>query len=276
MDTNELKNIVKEKYTQIANQNKSKDNVSGCGNSSCCGVDYTIFSESYDKIEGYNPDADLGLGCGLPTEFAQIKTGNTVVDLGSGAGNDCFIARKLTGETGKVIGIDMTEAMIEKARENVKKLGYSNVEFRLGDIEKMPITSNKADVVISNCVLNLVPNKEKAFNEIFRILKQGGHVSVSDVIIQGELPEILKKAAEMYAGCVSGAIQLDDYLMIMEKAGLKNIDIQKMKPIQIPDNILLKYLNSSQLDEFKLSKVGIYSVTVYAIKPLECGVNCNC
>ncbi|MEI6348535.1 MAG: arsenite methyltransferase [Bacteroidota bacterium] len=276
MEAKELKNLVKEKYGEIANQSKSQNETSCCGTSSCCGVDYTIFSESYEKLEGYNPDADLGLGCGLPTEFAHIQAGNTVVDLGSGAGNDCFVARKLVGETGKVIGIDMTEAMINKARVNTEKLGFTNVEFRLGDIEKMPITANKADVVISNCVLNLVPDKPKAFSEIYRILKPGGHLSVSDVVIEGELPANIKQAAEMYAGCVSGAIPLDEYLRIMEEAGLKNIDIQKMKPIHIPDDILQKYLTTEALNEFKAANVGIFSITVYAVKPSECGPNCNC
>lgn len=272
----ELKNIVKEKYTEIANQSKNQNESSCCGSQSCCGVDYTIFSEKYDKLIGYNPEADLGLGCGLPTEFAQIKAGDTVVDLGSGAGNDCFVARALTGEKGRVIGIDMTEAMIGKAKENNAKLGYKNVEFRLGDIEKMPLTSNIADVVVSNCVLNLVPDKEKAFNEIYRILKSGGHLSVSDVVIEGQLPDKLKEAAEMYAGCVSGAIQLNDYLHIIEKAGLKNIIVQKKKTIQIPDEIMLNYMDENQVKEFKASQTGIFSITVYAEKAIKCCSCCDC
>jgi len=262
-----LKDLVKSKYSEIANQSKSQNEASCCGASGCGGVDYTIFSESYTHLKGYNPDADLGLGCGLPTEFAQIKTGDTVVDLGSGAGNDCFIARALTGESGKVIGIDMTEAMINKARKNAEKLGFNNVEFRPGDIENMPLTANIADVVVSNCVLNLVPDKLKAFSEIFRILKPGGHLSVSDVVLEGQLPENLKDAAEMYAGCVSGAIQIQDYLNIMAENGFKNIIVQKKKAILIPDEILLKYMDASQLEEFKASRTGILSVTVYAEKP---------
>jgi arsenite methyltransferase len=273
----ELKNLVKEKYSEIALQSKQKNETSCCGaGSSCCGIDYSIFSESYEKIDGYNPDADLGLGCGLPTEFAQINKGDTVVDLGSGAGNDCFVVRALTGDSGKVIGIDMTEAMIEKARENAAKLGFKNVEFRLGDIEKMPLTANIANVVISNCVLNLVPDKGKAFSEIYRILKPGGHLSVSDVVLEGQLPANLKEAAEMYAGCVSGAIQTPDYLKIMELAGLKNIKILKKKAIQVPDDILLRFLNSQQLDGFKSSNAGIFSITVYAEKPVQCCSKCNC
>jgi len=264
----DAKEIVKEKYGQIANLNLAEKDGSCCG-PSCCGdsVDYTTFSESYKDIEGYNPEADFNLGCGIPTEFAMIEKGDTVVDLGSGAGNDCFVARALTGENGRVVGVDMTEPMIGKARENAGKLGYNNVEFRLGDIEDMPIESEIADVVISNCVLNLVPDKDKAFSEIFRILKPGGHLSVSDVVIRGTLPEKIQQAAEMYAGCVSGAIEIDDYLRRIKVAGLKNIKVQKEKIINLPDEIMLKYLNPTELTYFRKSNTGIYSITVYAEKP---------
>lgn len=261
------KEIVREKYAQIAENSHSDTNLSCCG-PSCCGdgVNYTVISESYIKMNGYNPDADLGLGCGIPTEFANIRKGDTVVDLGSGAGNDCFVARALTGSTGRVIGIDMTEPMLEKARNNVSKLGYTNVEFRFGDIEDIPIDSNSTDVLISNCVLNLVPDKVKAFAEIFRILKPGGHLSVSDVVLRGELPEKIKNAAEMYAGCVSGAVDIDLYLNMMKKSGLTNIKLQKDKIISIPDKTLLNYLDHSELKKFKESGYGIYSITVYAEK----------
>jgi arsenite methyltransferase len=261
------KEIVKEKYGQIA-ENSHHESTSSCCGPSCCGdgADFSDFSDSYDKIDGYNPDADLGLGCGIPTEFAKIRKGDTVVDLGSGAGNDCFVARALTGSAGKVIGIDMTEKMIEKANKNLKKLGHVNVEFRLGDIEEMPVESGTADVVISNCVLNLVPDKSKAFSEIFRILKPGGHLSVSDVVLRGDLPEEIKNAAEMYAGCVSGAIDIQKYLSIMSAAGLKSILIQKEKVISIPDETLLHYLDHNGLEEFKKSGSGIFSITVYAEK----------
>lgn len=277
MENNELKNIVKEKYGEIAGQSKLQNETSCCGvGSSCCsGVDYTIFSENYSELDGYNPDADLGLGCGIPTEFALIKKGDTVVDLGSGAGNDCFVARALTGETGKVIGVDFTETMIEKARENTEKLGFNNVEFRFGDIEKIPITSNKADVVISNCVLNLVPDKMQAFKEIYRILKVKGHFSISDVVLDGKLPPKLEQAAEMYAGCVSGAIQKQEYLDIINSCGFKNISIQKEKKINIPDEILLNYISDSELELLKTKNVGIYSITVYAEKG-DCACEGNC
>jgi ubiquinone/menaquinone biosynthesis C-methylase UbiE len=278
MNNEELKKIVKEKYGEIVMQSKTMNESSCCGSTSCCSdVDYTIFSESYTTLKGYNPDADLGLGCGLPTEFTQIKEGDTVIDLGSGAGNDCFVARALAGEKGKVIGIDFTPAMIEKARENAEKHGFNNVEFRYGDIEKIPVTANKADVVISNCVLNLVPDKQKAFSEIFRVLKPGGHLSVSDVVLKGELPEKLKQAAEMYAGCVSGAIQMPDYLKMITDNGLSNIQVQKEKQITIPDEILLNYIDVLELAFFKGSGAGIFSITVYAEKAVsDCGSGCNC
>ena len=186
----ELKELVKEKYGQIANQSIKENLASCCGaTSSCCGDEaYTIMADDYKDLEGYNPDADLGLGCGLPTEYAKMKEGDTVIDLGSGAGNDAFIARRVVGDKGKVIGVDFTEAMIERARANAEKLGLNNVEFRQGDIEKLPIGNDRADVIISNCVLNLVPNKQKVFAEILRVLKPGAHFSISDIVLEGELP----------------------------------------------------------------------------------------
>lgn len=264
----ELKNLVKEKYSQIALQSKTENETSCCG-SGGCGVgtiEYVVMADDYTKLQGYNPDADLGLGCGLPTEFAQIKVGDIVVDLGSGAGNDCFVARAITGEKGKVIGVDMTETMIAKARKNAEKLGFNNVEFRLGEIEDLPISDNLADVVVSNCVLNLVPNKEKALSETYRILKTGGHFSISDIVLQGTLPAGLQKDAEMYAGCVSGAIQKQDYLALIQKIGFKNITVQKEKTINLPTEILAKYLSPNELADFKKNNVGIFSVTVYAEK----------
>ena len=229
-------------------------------------------SESYEHLKGYNPDADLSLGCGLPTAFANIQAGDTVIDLGSGAGNDCFIARAETGVTGKVIGIDFTKAMIDKARRNAEKLGYNNVEFREGDIENMPVNDNVADVIVSNCVLNLVPNKRNVIQDIFRVLKPSGHFSISDIVLEGELPEGLKAAAEMYAGCVSGAIQKSEYLQLIKEAGFENITVQKEKPIFLPDNILMEYLSIDALKAFLASGTGIYSVTVYAEKPAIDGV----
>ncbi|WP_187263926.1 arsenite methyltransferase [Pontibacter beigongshangensis] len=263
----ELKKIVKDKYGEIALQSKEQNEASCCGATGCGTVDYAIFADNYTTLEGYNPDADLGLGCGLPTEFAQIKPGDTVVDLGSGAGNDCFVARAITGESGKVIGIDMTEAMIAKARANADKLGFNNVEFRQGEIEDIPLASNRADVVISNCVLNLVPDKRKAFAETFRVLKPDWHFSISDVVLIGELPAGLVNAAEMYAGCVSGAIQKDEYLQLIRENGFENVTVQKEKVIQVPDEILQDYLDTEGIRQFRESNTGIFSITVYGQKP---------
>src|SRR6476646_972063 len=239
---NELKSLVKEKDGQIADQSREVNASSCCGAGGCSTEVYNIMADDYTTQQGYHADADLGLGCGLPTEFAKIKEGDTVIDLGSGAGNDVFIARRIVGEKGKVIGVDFTDAMIAKARDNAEKLGFNNVEFRQGDIENMPVTSNKADVIVSNCVLNLVPNKEKVFSEIYRVLKPGGHFSISDIVLEGELPKEIQQAAEMYAGCVAGAIQKSDYLDLIETTGFKNSTIQKDKPIIVPDDILLQYL----------------------------------
>jgi len=271
----ELKSLVKEKYSQIAAQQFEQNIASCCGATSCSTEAYTIMAEDYSVMEGYNPDADLGLGCGIPTQYARIKEGDTVIDLGSGAGNDAFVARRYVGDSGKVIGIDFSEAMIEKARANVDKLGFNNIEFRQGDIEKMPVAANRADVIISNCVLNLVPNKKAVFSEIFRVLKQKGHFSISDIVLQGELPSKLKQAAEMYAGCVSGAVQKGEYLKVIREAGFINISLLKERRITIPDDILLQYLSVEELKELKNSDMGIYSITVYAEKPCcEPGSDC--
>ena len=266
---NELKALVKEKYAAIAEQSREDNASSCCGAGGCSTEVYNIMTDDYSNLKGYNADADLGLGCGLPTAFAKIKEGDVVIDLGSGAGNDCFVARAATGPLGKVIGIDFTEQMIAKARLNAEKLNFQNVEFRLGDIEQMPVSANMADVVVSNCVLNLVPNKFNVLSEVYRVLKPGGHFSISDIVLEGQLPAQLKEAAEMYAGCVSGAIQKAVYMELIETTGFKNITIQKSKEIIIPDDILLNYLSKAEIEQFRNSGMGIYSITVYADKPVE-------
>ena len=265
----ELKEIVKQKYAEIALQDKETNMSSCCGAGGCSTEIYNIMSDDYSTLDGYHADADLGLGCGLPTQFAAIKPGDVVIDLGSGAGNDCFIARHETGATGKVIGIDFTPAMIEKARANAEVRGFHNVEFRQGDIENMPVTANIADVVVSNCVLNLVPNKNNVIKDIFRVLKPGGHFSISDVVLVGALPEGLAKDAEMYAGCVSGAIQKTTYLELIEINGFEKIKIQKEKAIIIPEDILKNYLSPSEIISFLEGNTGIFSITVYAEKPIN-------
>jgi SAM-dependent methyltransferase len=268
MQTEEqLKEIVRKKYSEIALQDKDTNMSSCCGAGGCSTEVYNIMSDDYTSLAGYNADADLGLGCGLPTQFARIKPGDVVIDLGSGAGNDCFVARHETGETGKVIGIDFTPGMIDKARANAEARGFNNVEFRQGDIEHMPVTANSADVIVSNCVLNLVPNKHGVFSEIFRVLKPGGHFSISDVVLIGALPEGLRKDAEMYAGCVAGAIQKEVYLELIHATGFQNISIQQEKPIIIPDDILVNYLSVAEINDFKSGNTGIFSLTVYAQKP---------
>ncbi|HVE60994.1 MAG TPA: arsenite methyltransferase [Chitinophagaceae bacterium] len=274
-----VKEMVRQKYAEIALQDKETNQSSCCGAGGCSTEVYNLMADDYATLEGYNPDADLGLGCGLPTQFAKIKKGNVVIDLGSGAGNDAFIARHETGETGKVIGIDFTPEMIERAIQNAETRGFNNVEFRKGDIEKMPVTANIADVIVSNCVLNLVPNKNNVFKEIFRVLKPGGHFSISDIVLEGELPKQIKEAAEMYAGCVAGAVQKQFYLELIQSNGFTNIKVQKDKAIIIPDDILSNYLSAEQITEFKNSGTGIRSITVYAEKPTEekkacCGPEC--
>ena len=263
----DIKDIVKSKYNLIASQSKTQNETSCCGSTGCCDtIEYSVFSDDYSQIAGYNEDADLGLGCGLPTEFANISKGDTVLDLGSGAGNDCFVARSIVGETGKVIGLDFAPNMLKKARENTAKLGYTNVEFIKGDIEEMPVDDDSVDIIVSNCVLNLVPDKALAFKQMHRILKDDGHFCVSDVVLQGELPDALIKDAEMYAGCVAGAIQKDEYLEIIKNTGFKNVEVKKEKEVIIPDEILTNYLSDKGLEEYKSRDLGIYSVTVYADK----------
>ena len=264
---NPLKQIVKDRYAKIARQDKTVNASSCCGATTPSNKVYNIMMDDYSETKGYVEDADLGLGCGLPTAFAKINLGDTVIDLGSGAGNDCFVARHEVGATGKVIGIDFTPEMINKARSNAEKLGYNNVEFREGDIDDMPVNNEIADVVVSNCVLNLVPDKPKVIAEIFRVLKPGGHFSISDIVLVGNLPEALRQDAEMYAGCVAGAIQKTDYLKQIETAGFTNISLQKEKTISIPDDILSNYLSESEMADFKAGQTGIFSITVYADKP---------
>jgi len=271
-----IKEMVRQKYSEIALQDKESNACSCCGAGSCSTEVYNIMYEDYEQLDGYNPDADLGLGCGLPTQFAKIKKGDIVIDLGSGAGNDCFVARAETGESGKVIGVDFTPVMIEKARINAEKLGFNNVEFRQGDIEKMPVADNTANVVVSNCVLNLVPNKQAVFSEIYRVLKAGGHFSISDIVLTGELPEKLRVAAEMYAGCVAGASNKKDYLGYIEHAGFQNITIQKDNPIILPKDILTSFLSEEEIESYQQNPTVIHSITVYAEKQACCYCDGKC
>ena len=262
---NNIKETVQEKYGEIAQRNKA-ELAGGCCGELCGCSDIDLMADDYSAINGYVPDADLGLGCGLPTEYAKINSGDTVIDLGSGAGNDAFVARSVVGESGRVIGIDFTQKMIDRARSNAEKLNYTNVEFRLGDLENMPVYDGMADVVISNCVFNLVPDKRKAFKETFRVLKEGGHFSISDIVIDGKLPAELKKAAELYVGCVAGAIEKMDYLDMIYQAGFRNLKLQKEKEIILPDETIASYLNEEQMKSYKESGARILSITVYGEK----------
>ena len=261
-----LKDNVRRQYAAIARQDKATNASSCCGAGGCSTEVYNIMTDDYTGLAGYAPDADLGLGCGLPTQFAGIRPGDTVLDLGSGAGNDCFVARHETGADGRVIGVDFTPEMVAKARENAGKLGFQNVEFRQGDIEELPVSDGMIDVVVSNCVLNLVPDKRKAFSEVMRVLRPGGHFSISDVVLVGELPEAIREAAEMYAGCVSGALQESEYLGIIHELGFEQVTVQKRKAIVVPDDILSNYLDPAAMEQYRASGTGIFSITVSASK----------
>jgi ubiquinone/menaquinone biosynthesis C-methylase UbiE len=254
-----LKLNVIEKYSEIA-----KSSPFGCCNTN--ELNYTVFSDDYTNIEGYIPEADLGLGCGLPTEFAEIKKGDKVLDLGSGAGNDCFIARSIVGEEGLVVGIDFTKEMLLKAEKNLAKTNYKNIKFVYGDIENLPFEENSFDVVISNCVLNLVPDKEKAYKEIYRVLNDKGHFSISDIVTTGNLKSELKEVASLYAGCISGALDKEEYIKIIKNTNFKTVEIKKIKKIDIPDNLFLQYISTEELNEIKSNNIGIYSITINGYK----------
>ena len=275
----ELKENVRNTYAQVASQSKEANASSCCGAGDCSTEVYNIMSDDYAGLEGYTADADLGLGCGLPTETAGIKTGDTVLDLGSGAGNDAFVARAATGADGRVIGVDFTPEMIAKAKENAMKLGYANVEFRQGDIEDLPLSGNMVDVVVSNCVLNLVPDKRQAFAEMHRVLRVGGHFSVSDIVLTRELPDELRQAAELYAGCVTGASQEADYLGLITEAGFTDVQVLKRKAITIPGDILSRYLSAEAVENVKNEGLGIESITVRGEKTAQgacCGPGSSC
>ena len=253
-----IKEIIKENFTETL-----KRDTGCCGVEGYCPTDVPgDLAEDYSQLEGYNPDADYSLGCGLPTESAMIRTGDTVLDLGSGAGNDVFVARRMTGEQGRVIGVDMTRAMIEKANSNKAKLGYENVEFILADIEEMPVESEQIDVVISNCVLNLVDDKAKAYQEIYRVLKPGGHFSRSDMVVSAPLPNEISSAVALYAGCIAGAMVKKRYLEIANQAGFKKTEVVKEKSVYLPDAFLRQYLSKAALAAFRQSGTQLLSITI--------------
>lgn len=231
----DIKKIVKEEYGQIAKTSAQ------CGCGSCgCSSNMTVQKQSGEM--GYSEDemtavpdgSNLGLGCGNPTAIASLKEGEIVLDLGSGAGFDVFLAAQKIGPTGKAIGVDMTDEMLEKARVNAQKGGFTNVEFKKGDIENLPLDDKSVDVVISNCVINLAPDKARVFNETFRVLKTGGRLMVSDVVLVKPLPEDLKNDKDLLIGCVSGAILKEDYLNLLKQAEFTDIKIHKETPAFLP------------------------------------------
>ena len=268
MESNsQLREMVREKYAGIA-----KKSDQGCCTTSCCGdnetdgADFNMIGEAYDGISGYMAEADLGLGCGIPVEHAGLEPGQTVLDLGSGAGLDVFVARNEVGESGQVIGVDMTAEMIAKARENAEISGFDNVDFRLGEIENLPVRSDSVDVVISNCVLNLVPDKQRAFAEIFRVLKPGGHLCISDVVSSRALPDWVKGIAEAYAGCVSGAMPKEEYLGLVRETGFSRIEVASERRIQVPAELIENSLTPEQMEKALHDDLHVMSVTVTAVK----------
>ncbi len=290
MKTNEIKERVRERYGKIA----GSTGTSCCGGpvetddgstlytpsaeETCCSSapetalkadGYSMVGELYQGLEGHEQDADLGLGCGIPTRIAGIVPGETVVDLGSGAGNDAFVARAAVGETGRVIGVDFTQQMVEKAREIAARRGYGNVEFVQGDIEAMPLEDGIADLVISNCVLNLVPDKPAAFREMYRIIKPGGRFCISDIVIDGKLPPSVQASLEAYVGCVAGAMQRPDYLNALEATGFMDVRVEKEHSVDPPDSVLRGMFDTAVVEEYRASDASVTSVTVVGVRPVS-------
>lgn len=266
MNSNDqLREIVRQKYADVVT---GSDCCAPCCGSEEKPVDeFNMIGDAYDGVSGYVADADLSLGCGVPVEHAGLQSGQTVLDLGSGAGLDVFVARSEVGESGHVIGVDMTAEMIAKARENAQKSGFDNVEFRLGEIEHLPVVSDSVDVVISNCVLNLVPDKQRAFAEIFRVLKPGGHFCISDIVSSRELPEWVRGIAEAYAGCVAGAIPKAHYMKLIEQTGFEQLNIASERRIDVPAELVAESLTAEQLQQAVKNDLHVMSVTVTAQKP---------
>lgn len=274
MEKERIKDVVKERYGKVASRG------GGCCTllNSCCktqdmsakisqGIGY-----SNKDIESAPGGSNLGLGCGNPVALASLKRGETVLDLGSGAGFDCFLSAKAVGPEGHIIGVDMTPEMVEKARSNAKEGDVENVEFRLGEIEDLPIPDSSVDVVISNCVINLVPDKERAFREAFRVLNPGGRLMVSDIVLRAELPAFLKNSVDAYVGCVSGAESIGDYLQTVQDSGFKDVKVvnEKSFPIDFitndPTSKELIEANNISPEEVERILSAVVSITVFAVK----------
>jgi len=277
MKEEETKKIVREGYAKIVKQNSSC-----CAPAkSCCGS--TNPTQEISKKIGYTEEelevvpegANLGLGCGNPVALASLKEGETVLDLGSGAGFDCFLAASRVGNRGRVIGVDMTPEMLEKARENARKGNYTNVEFRLGEIESLPVADNSVDIVISNCVVNLSPDKKRVFAEAFRALKPGGRLMISDLVLLKELPDFIKNSIEAYIGCVSGAILKDEYLRVIKAAGFQDVKIvdEASFPAEfiVSDPTVKKIIENLKVPSEKVRGVAnsVISIKVYGVKPIS-------
>ena len=265
MKEEKVRKMVREGYGKIA-----KTEQCGCG----CGSDVSEqIGYSSSELESVPEGADLGLGCGNPVALASLKEGETVIDLGSGAGLDCFLAAKKVGASGKVIGVDMTSEMLDKARANCRKSNYKNVEFRLGEIENLPVADGTADVIISNCVINLSPEKQRVFNEAFRVLKAGGRLMVSDMVLLKDIPEAVKKSVLGYIGCVSGAEMKNEYVKMIENAGFREVKIINETHLPL-ETVLSDATGKAIMDDLKLTKksaeelVGsVVSVKISATRP---------
>ncbi|MEP0545647.1 MAG: arsenite methyltransferase [Rhodothermales bacterium] len=261
-DPTRIKAHVRDTYARAATRD------TGCCAPSCCGDDadaLSMIGDAYDRVEGYVADADLGLGCGIPTEHAGLADGQTVLDLGSGAGIDAFVARRIVGETGRVVGVDFTPEMVAKARANAARLGYDNVTFVEGEIEALPLDDASIDVALSNCVLNLVPDKARAFAEVYRVLRPGGHFCISDVVSHGMLPEPIRRSAALYAGCVAGVVDEAAYLELIRAAGFKRVEVAAARRIEVPETMLPADLAAEERAAFEAG--GVWSVTVRGTKP---------
>jgi arsenite methyltransferase len=275
MKKEEVRKAVREGYAQVA---KSGSSCCAPKGSCCCSSNLATdiskkIGYSDQDIESVPEGANLGLGCGNPVALASLKEGEVVLDLGSGAGFDCFLAANIVGKTGKVIGVDMTPEMVEKARENARKGGYKNVEFRLGEIENLPAADNSIDVIISNCVVNLSPEKDKVFREAFRVLKPGGRLMVSDMVLLNELPDTIKKSVAAYVGCVAGAALKEDYLDSIKAAGFKGVTVIDETSLSskyaVKDPVIQAISNDSRISQADLKRLGssIKSIKVQAVKP---------
>ena len=255
-----LKEVVRTKYRAIA-----KGTDSCCGPSSSCGPDADLgldVSDHYGDAEDIAAEADLNLGCGRPTQYADLQPGERVLDLGSGAGMDAFVARRDVGTEGHVHGVDITEEMVTKARTNADKLGHENVTFAVGDIEALPVEDDSFDVALSNCVLNLVPDKAQAFAEIARVLRPGGRFAISDIVRTGSLPAPLRTAAELYVGCVAGAMERADYLALLREVGFEDVTVVVETNIDLPGEMLVKYLSGEGQQQVQSERGLIQSITV--------------